>query len=236
MQHLLDDVDGIVWSFDAAAAAFTHVSGGSRRLLGHEPRAWLEDADFRTQRLHAEDLDRVVDAFARVGSNGGDFDLTYRMRAADGSWRWFRDIGHATIGELGIVTRVQGLMIEAKPIEQAAPGDRFRSVVEHLSAIVYLEELPTGESAGRMLYVSPQVHEVLGFTQDEWLGDPTAWARQLHPEDRDRVRAIYERIETTGEPFRAEYRMYARDGWSAGFGTRRSSSATLPARPCTGRA
>ena len=212
MQHLLDDVDGIVWSFDAAAAAFTYVSEGSRRLLGHEPHAWLEDAEFRTQRLHAEDLDRVVDAFARVGSNGGDFDLTYRMRAADGSWRWFRDIGHATIGELGIVTRVQGLMIEAKPIEQPAPEDRFRSVVEHLSAIVYLEELPAGESAGRMLYVSPQVREVLGFTQDEWLGDPTAWARQLHPEDRNRVREIYEGIETTGEPFRAEYRMYARDG------------------------
>ena len=53
---------------------------------------------------------------------------------------------------------------------------------------------------------------MLGFTQDEWLADPTAWARQLHPEDRDRIREIYERIEATGEPFRAEYRMFARDG------------------------
>ena len=153
-----------------------------------------------------------MDTLARVGSGGGAFDLIYRMRAGDGSWRWFRDIGHATIGERGIVTRLQGLMVEATPIEQPSPEDRFRSVVEHLSAIVYLEELPAAEGAGRMLYVSPQVHELLGFTQDEWLGDPTAWARQLHPEDRDRVRAIYERIETTGEPFRAEYRMYARDG------------------------
>ena len=84
MQHLLNDLDGIVWTFDAAAAAFTYVSDGSRRLLGYEPREWLDDPGFRTRLLHPEDRQRVLDAFARATTAGGSFDLTYRLRAADG--------------------------------------------------------------------------------------------------------------------------------------------------------
>ncbi len=212
MQHLLNDLDGIVWTFDAAAAAFTYVSDGSRRLLGYEPREWLDDPAFRTRLLHPEDRQRVLDAFTRATTAGGSFDLTYRLRAADGGWRWLRDIGHAQIGEVGVVTSLDGLLIGASAPEQPESEVRFRRVVEHLPAIVYIEELPAGDTAGHMLYVSPQVSDVLGFAQDEWLADPTAWARQLHPEDRDRIRETYEQIEATGEPFRAEYRMYARDG------------------------
>src|SRR5262249_61179635 len=58
----------------------------------------------------------------------------------------------------------------------------------------------------------PQVQDLPGFTQEEGLADPIAWSRQFHPEDRDRVRAIYEEVERTGGPFLAEYRMFARDG------------------------
>ena len=90
--------------------------------------------------------------------------------------------------------------------------DAFRTVVEHLPAIVYIEELPAEGQPGGLRYVSPQVEWLLGFAPHEWLADPLAWARQLHPDDRDRVRATYDRIERTGEPFRAEYRMFARDG------------------------
>jgi len=211
MQHLLNDLDAIVWVFDAAAAAFTYVSEGSNRLLGYAPKSWLEDPALRTALLHPEDRTRVLETFARILSVGGPFDETYRLRAIDGSWRWLRDLGHGTIGEVGVVTTIQGILVEATG-EQPEPDGRFRSVVEHLPAIVYLEELPDGQGAGRMLYVSPQVSDLLGFTQEEWLGDPIAWARQLHPDDRDRIRSVYERIETTGEPFRAEYRLYARDG------------------------
>ena len=212
MQRLLNDLDGIVWTFDAAAAAFTYVSDGSRRLLGYEPREWLDDPGLRTRLLHPEDRQRVLDAFAHATTAGGSFDLTYRLRAADGTWRWLRDIGHARIGEVGVVTSLHGLLIEASAPEQPESEERFRRVVEHLPAIVYIEGLPAGDTAGHMLYVSPQVADVLGFAQDEWLADPTAWARQLHPEDRDRIRETYEQIEATGEPFRAEYRMFARDG------------------------
>ena len=96
--------------------------------------------------------------------------------------------------------------------------------------------MPSVRHAGRMLYVSPQVLDLLGFTPEEWIGDPVAWARQFHPDDRDRVRAEYERIEHTGEPFAAEYRMFAATARSCGSATRRVLVRDETARRCTGRA
>jgi PAS domain S-box-containing protein len=213
-QRLLHDLDGIVWVLDAATGACTFVSDGIRRLLGTAPEDWIDDPAFRLHRLHPEDRARMEALWSRLETAGGSFDVTYRLRAADGSWRTIRDIGHATIDEDASVGSIQGLMVGAPPLsaEEGPDEDRFRSVVEHLTAIVYIEDMPTTDEVGRMLYVSPQVEDLLGFTQEEWLADPIAWSRQFHPEDRDRVRAIYEQVERTGGPFLAEYRMFARDG------------------------
>ncbi|MDP9184557.1 MAG: PAS domain-containing protein, partial [Actinomycetota bacterium] len=208
----MSDLDGIVWVFDAAAAVWIYVSDGSRGLLGYTPEAWLDDPAFRTDRLHADDRERIEELFSRLAAEGGAFDETYRMRAADGSWRWLRDLGHATVDPDEGISSIQGLMVPtALAVTVDQPDDRFRSVVEHLNAIVYLEEMPSADHTGRMLYVSPQVLDLLGFTQEEWMGDPVAWSRQFHPDDRERIQATYERIEHTSEPFHADYRMFARD-------------------------
>ena len=210
VQRLLHDLDGIVWVLDAASGAYTYVSEGIRRLLGYAPEDWLQDPGFRTERLHPEDREAAETEWARVVSQGGSFDVTYRLRAADGSWRSSHDVGHTITDRDGGVS-VQGVIVAAPP-RPAVDEERFRDVVEHLTAIVYLEDMPTTDEVGRMLYVSPQVEELLGFTQEEWLADPVAWSRQFHPDDRDRVREIYEEVERTGGPFLAEYRMFARDG------------------------
>ena len=49
----------------------------------------------------------------------------------------------------------QGLLVTAPP-RPAVDEERFRDVVEHLTAIVYLEDMPTTDEVGRMRYVSPQ--------------------------------------------------------------------------------
>jgi diguanylate cyclase (GGDEF)-like protein/PAS domain S-box-containing protein len=89
-------------------------------------------------------------------------------------------------------------------------GDDYRRLVERLPAIVYASEL--GEN-GRWRYVSPQVEEILGYSPEEWLGDPGLWARLLHPDDRERalsqesLRSVAER-----NPPPVDYRMITRDG------------------------
>jgi PAS domain S-box-containing protein len=86
---------------------------------------------------------------------------------------------------------------------------RFKSLVSQIPAVVFFAALGEGEND---VFISPQIEELLGFTADEWLGDPLLWYRQLHPEDHDRLIAAFTRGVQTGEPFRAEVRFIARDG------------------------
>src|SRR5205823_11332166 len=58
----------------------------------------------------------------------------------------------------------------------------------------------------------PQIEQLLGFTQQEWLEDPVLWHRQLHPEDRDRWNLQFAPTCSSGTPFRSVYRFLAKDG------------------------
>ena len=92
----------------------------------------------------------------------------------------------------------------------SAGGEGYRRLVERLPAIVYAAEL--GEH-GRWRYVSPQVKEIIGYSQEEWLADPGLWAKLIHPEDRERA-ISQETRRTLGDrnPPPVDYRMITRDG------------------------
>jgi PAS domain S-box-containing protein len=86
---------------------------------------------------------------------------------------------------------------------------RYRSLVETIPMVTYIVERgPTGRS----VYVSPQVERLIGYTVEESLQDPRMWHLILHPEDRERVIALEDHHERTGEPYSAEYRLIAKDG------------------------
>ena len=218
VRSLIADLEGIVWEADAGSMTFTFVSEGTSEILGYAPVEWLAEPSFWADHVHPEDRQRAVARFVRVATEGGHFDQEYRFLANDGGWVWLRDIGHAVKDVNGEPVLIRGLMVEItsqKALEDEAhqAEDRFRRVVEQLPAIVYLEGVQrVPEEPGRMLYVSPQVESILGFTPDEWVRDPIAWARQFHPDDRARIRDDYARVERTGRPLRSEYRMYTKTG------------------------
>jgi PAS domain S-box-containing protein len=68
-----------------------------------------------------------------------------------------------------------------------------------------------------LLYVSPQVESILGFTTQEWLANPAARSDRFVTDDVARVQQERKRVEELGEPFSAEYRMLARDGRTVWF-------------------
>jgi diguanylate cyclase (GGDEF)-like protein/PAS domain S-box-containing protein len=92
---------------------------------------------------------------------------------------------------------------------QRLTEEQFRSMVEHGPAITYID---ASDEAATTLYISPQIQDVLGYAPGEWLADPQMWTRVLHPDDRARAISENTRHNVTGEPFRAEYRVFAKDG------------------------
>ena len=85
----------------------------------------------------------------------------------------------------------------------------LRALIEHVPATVYIDRL---DETGSNVYTSPRLEAELGYTVQEWVSDKELYAKVLHPEDRERILAEYRRTRDTDEPFRAEYRMIARDG------------------------
>ena len=87
---------------------------------------------------------------------------------------------------------------------------KFRAVVEQISAITYTWTWKDGEYL--VVYSSPQIQRILGYTPEEWIADPTAWYEWVHPEDRAAVIEENKRCETTSEAYSMHYRMIRRDG------------------------
>lgn len=86
---------------------------------------------------------------------------------------------------------------------------QYRSLVEQVPAVIYVDRQ---DACSTNLYTSPQIYPLLGYTPQEFLQDPELWIKILHPQDRAAVIAEHERTNQTGEPFKMEYRLIAKDG------------------------
>lgn len=90
-----------------------------------------------------------------------------------------------------------------------AAETRYQLLVESLPGIVYIHPL---DWAAGPIYASPQIKNILGYSSEEWLADPTFWQSRLHPEDREAALAGIQQSDQTGRPLEIEYRMLAQDG------------------------
>jgi PAS domain S-box-containing protein len=203
---------------DGPAAPAMYVSPQVEQLLGYSPEEWMGfDGDFWLDHIHPDDVDKV--AAANVAANGSrePFVADYRIRHADGSYRWMHD--EATfVADLGDGWW-QGFMIDVTARKEAEDQlrdaeERFRLIVERGPAVFYQQEFdPNDPDISRTTYVSPQQTELFGYTDEEMLADPTLWAKTIHPDDRDRVLAAdIASNRNAEEQFSLEYRMISKEG------------------------
>jgi PAS domain S-box-containing protein len=89
---------------------------------------------------------------------------------------------------------------------------RYRTLVEQIPAVTYIQEPIESDNPKAITYMSPQYEAMLGYPANAEIVDEEHWLKTLHPEDRERVLAEEIRTDETGEPYRVEYRLIARDG------------------------
>lgn len=87
--------------------------------------------------------------------------------------------------------------------------DRYRALVEQIPAVVFMAPLDGGIGEA---YVSPQIEQAIGFTQEQWLGDPVLWFKQIHPDDKVRWSAEAAQMLMTGNALKSTYRVLSRQG------------------------
>jgi PAS domain S-box-containing protein len=186
-------------------------------MFGFDPSRW-GDTERWLATVHPEDRERVAQSSSRIDEDGEPYVMEYRIIAKDGTTRWVRDQARLLSRDaLGRPKEIQGLVIEITDARRSERDRReaeqlYRTLVEQLPAITYIERPGSEPDETRLVYLSPQAELLVGYTTQELIEDPGHFGRMLHPEDRERVFTENAHSEATGEPFDSEYRVIARDG------------------------
>ena len=147
--------------------------------------------------MHPDDRARLEAAGAFDADDTEPFDEEYRMRAADGTYRWVHDTLARRSPRRRQLDYFLGFMTTSPSADAAqdrlrVAEERFRTIVEQTPAMTYQETCRTActTATWSKRIVSPQIKGLLGYTQEEW-ARPGFWLEATHPDDlpRDEPRA-----------------------------------------------
>ena len=116
--------------YDEIKQKYLFVSPGLARIYGMESEqivTRLVPAEGDSEIIHADDLARVRKAYDKFLSEGGEWQVEFRLRRADGELRWVREVGRAYLMTHGIPEQSIGVLQDItaqKQSEQEIIGAR----------------------------------------------------------------------------------------------------------------
>ncbi|HET7271185.1 MAG TPA: PAS domain-containing protein [Rubrobacter sp.] len=160
-----------------------------------------------------EDRVRIWDEVQAALAGRKSFELQYSIRRKDGGVRHVEERGQGLFSEDGEVEAIEGVVYDVTERVRAEEAlreaeERYRTLVEQIPAVTYIDR---ADDSFESVYTSPQIEEMLGYSQEEWRAN-RLWEKRLHPADRERVLAADDRLEIRGEAFSEEYRLLAKNG------------------------
>ncbi len=173
------------------------------------------DADFSHQVLmtsiHPDDRTSVQAAIQDSITNHTDYDVEYRTIWDDRSTHWVLVRGFTIYDADGTPLEMVGTSLDItdrKQTEEALRESeaRFRSFAENSNDVVWI----TTAHEYRLIYVSPAYEQIWGRSITELFVDLTRFVEFVHPDDRDRIQAGWQRCTEGG--FSQEYRVIRPDG------------------------
>ncbi|MFP4189249.1 MAG: PAS domain S-box protein, partial [Halobacteriales archaeon] len=175
------------------------------RVLGVEQGEWIGDNVF--EHVHPDDRESVAQEFAKLAEGDRTVEeVEFRMKHTDGSYVWIEAVGTDWRGsELGGVVVSSRDITERKEKEQEL--QRYQKIIDNFSDVVTLVD-----SDGAILYNSPSVQRVLGYEQDENVGESTF--EYVHPDDKQHVIQQLSSLATESDKKveNVEFRMRHKDG------------------------
>jgi diguanylate cyclase (GGDEF)-like protein/PAS domain S-box-containing protein len=209
---VVENSSEIVTIFDPDGT-LRYTSPAFGRLLGYDPEKVVGKMNV-LEHVHPDDLPHVLEETEKVLSEGGiaSNKAEYRFRHADGSWRWMESMGTYLLDD----PSMNGIMVTSRDITKRKESEerlrraeeRYRSLVERVPAVVYVQEVGRPDSP---MYMSPKIEALTGYSPEE-CRDPNMRWRMVHPADRERMQSEDERRGEPGEVFASEYRVLHRDG------------------------
>ena len=171
-----------------------YVSPNITSQFGYQP------SDFTSGRLqyldviHPADLARVVAEDMQFSVGGvPNFEQYYRIRAADGSYRWVYDFTRVIRNDQGVITHYHGYLLDITKQRQSENDLRLAACVfDH-----NFEGIMITDAQGHIVRVNPAFTKITGYQPDEVFGQsPTILGSGRH--DRQFFQAMWKSIHDRG--------------------------------------
>ena len=142
-----------------------------------------------TEGVQSDDLQRCLDIYLSAFHDHRDFQMEYRLRRADGEYRWIFDTGVPRFTPSGDFAGYIGScfdITERKQVEEALreSGNKFSKAFQAAPSVLVIASL----ADGRYTEVNEAFERVLGYRRDEVIGRSSLklniWQ---NPEDRAMV-------------------------------------------------
>jgi PAS domain S-box-containing protein len=208
------------WEYDVADNLFTFndrfysiFRTTAKQVGGYK----MSPAQYAKQFLHPDDVYMVEEEIKKaIKTTDPHFSrlVEHRIVYADG------EIGYMTVRHF-VVKDKKGRTVKTfganqditdyKKVEEELrqAQAKYRTLVEQIPAVTYISAL---DKTSTTIYVSPQIQQFLGFSQQEYNIDHDLWLKQLHPDDRKRVLEAVCQSQRSKKPLMCEYRMLRKDG------------------------
>ncbi|WP_343206838.1 PAS domain S-box protein [Azospirillum soli] len=160
--------------------------------------------------IHPEDRAAAERSFLDANARQHSYRTEFRLRRADGSWRWALDAAaprfHADGQFLGYVGSVIDIT-DIREAEQAvrAGEERLRLIANLTPAFIWF-----AHPDGSLHHFNDRWYAYTGQTPAEAL--PDGWIAMLHPDDVERTAAQWDDARARGHLYEIEVRYRRRDG------------------------
>ena len=203
--------DGL-WDWDVASRR-VFFSEGYAKLLGLTPQALGDTREDWAERLHPDDQERALHALnPEFGEQ--QYENTYRLRHADGSYRWIHSRGRLLRDEQGQPQRFIGIASDIT--RQRAIDDSLRQAAAVFDATQ--EGVLVTDAEQRIVHVNPAFSRITGYSSEEILGQhPTLLKSGRH--DATFYQSLWHALENRG-------------AWSGEVWNRRKSGEIYPQWQC----
>ncbi|MFT6988933.1 MAG: PAS domain S-box-containing protein [Paraglaciecola sp.] len=172
---LLETTNAIPWEADARTWQMTYIGPQVLGLLGYTAEQWKE-SDFWVLNIHPDDRDRTVSFCEQSSQTLDNYEIEYRMIAADERVVWVRDIV-SVIRVNGETEQLRGFMIdvtEAKEINVALEStlDEVKALKGKLENLC--DNAPVGlcylDTELRFVHINEYLARMNGFPVDYHIG------------------------------------------------------------------
>ncbi len=160
--------------------------------------------------VHPDDLGRLLSLRNPAVEGGQSFQADIRLRDRYGNHRWHIVRSVPVYDPAGQIVRRFGTATDIDDRRRAEEAlreseRRFRFLAESIPHLVW-----TCRPDGSVEYASPRLIAYLGLGPGD--SPDTAWVEALHPDDRERVLAVWERSLRGGGEYHSEFRLRGADG------------------------